>query len=255
MSAVATVPGPMALPRPSLARLAHVELRKMTDTRAGFWLQLTVAGLTIALVALVCIFGDAPDRTFASLLEAAVQPASILLPIIGILLVSSEWSQRTAAITFALVPQRMRVMSAKLLASVVVAVVALAAAIAVSAIGAAFAAPSTPDAWSLSGAILGQIAVTVVTGMLGGVAIGALLLASAPAIVFYFVAPLGWAAFVSLPFLDDVAPWVDSTRSMAPVFEHALSGTEWARVGTTLALWLLLPLAIGLWRIRRSEIS
>ena len=93
------LPRARAVTAPSLGRLTMVELRKMTDTRAGFWLQLTVAGLTIALVALVCIFGDAPDRTFASLLEAAVQPASILLPIIGILLVSSEWSQRTAAIT------------------------------------------------------------------------------------------------------------------------------------------------------------
>ena len=40
----------------------------------------------------------------------------MLLPIVGILLVSSEWSQRTALITFTLVPQRMRVMSAKLAA-------------------------------------------------------------------------------------------------------------------------------------------
>ena len=42
---------------------------------------------------------------------------------------------------------------------------------------------------------------------------------------------------------------------MAPIFEHALSGTEWARISTTLALWLVLPLAIGVWRIKRSEIS
>jgi ABC-2 type transport system permease protein len=91
--------------------------------------------------------------------------------------------------------------------------------------------------------------------MLGGVAIGALLLASAPAVVFYFAAPLGWAALVSIPFMEDAAPWLDTTRSMEPMFEHALSATEWARVGTTLALWLVLPLLIGLWRIRRSEIS
>ena len=251
----APLPREGAATAPGLGRLTLVELRKMTDTRAGFWLQLTVAGLTVALVALVSIFGEAGDRTFAGLIEAAVQPASILLPIIGILLVSSEWSQRTAAITFALVPQRMRIMAAKLLASVVVAVIALAASVAIAAIGAAFAAPSTPDAWSLSGAISGQIAFTLVTGMLGGVAVGALLLASAPAIVFYFAAPLGWAAFVSLPFLDDAAPWVDTTRSMSPIYEHAMSGTEWARLGTSLALWLLLPLAIGLWRIKRSEIS
>jgi ABC-2 type transport system permease protein len=33
-----------------------------------------------------------------------------------------------------------------------------------------------------------------------------------------------------------------------------MSGTEWARAGTTLALWMALPLAVGLWRIMRSEI-
>jgi hypothetical protein len=47
---------------------------------------------------------------------------------------------------------------------------------------------------------------------------------------------------------------VDGTRSFAPLAEGALTGTEWARVGTTLALWLLLPLLIGLWRVRRGEI-
>ena len=36
--------------------------------------------------------------------------------------------------------------------------------------------------------------------------------------------------------------------------EHALSGQEWAQFGTSMALWLVLPLAIGLWRIARGEI-
>jgi len=33
--------------RPGLGRLTLVELRKMTDTRAGFWLQLAIAALTV----------------------------------------------------------------------------------------------------------------------------------------------------------------------------------------------------------------
>jgi ABC-2 type transport system permease protein len=37
--------------------------------------------------------------------------------------------------------------------------------------------------------------------------------------------------------------------------EHVLSATEWARTGTTLAVWMLLPLVIGVWRISRNEIS
>ena len=90
---------------PSFPRLTGVELRKMVDTRAGFWLQLIVAVLTLAAVVLVCIFAPTDELVFRDLFALAITPASILLPIVGILLVSSEWSQRTALITFTLVPQ------------------------------------------------------------------------------------------------------------------------------------------------------
>ena len=98
---------------PSFGRLTLVELRKMVDTRAGFWLQLLVAVLTLAAVVVVCIVADADEATFQDLFTVAMTPGAVLLPIIGILLVSSEWSQRTALITFTLVPRRMRVMGAK----------------------------------------------------------------------------------------------------------------------------------------------
>jgi hypothetical protein len=42
---------------------------------------------------------------------------------------------------------------------------------------------------------------------------------------------------------------------MSSMTDELLSATEWARVGATLAVWLLLPALIGLWRILRSEIS
>ena len=38
------------------------------------------------------------------------------MPVVGILLVTSEWTQRTAMISFTLVPHRSRVLLAKLLA-------------------------------------------------------------------------------------------------------------------------------------------
>ncbi|HEY6891212.1 MAG TPA: hypothetical protein VI300_25630, partial [Solirubrobacter sp.] len=87
----------------SFPRLTLVELRKMVDTRAGFWLQLLTGGVTLAVVALFCIFGETKDLVFRDMFALAITPASILLPIVGILLVSSEWSQRTALITFTLV--------------------------------------------------------------------------------------------------------------------------------------------------------
>jgi hypothetical protein len=117
---------------PSFPRLTLVELRKMVDTRAGFWLQLIVGGLTLLVVVLFCIFGETDELIFRDMFALAIMPATILLPIVGILLVSSEWSQRTAMITFALVPKRMRVMRAKLAAGVVLGLVVLAIALVVA---------------------------------------------------------------------------------------------------------------------------
>ena len=76
--------------RPGLGRLTRVELRKMTDTRAGFWLQASVVALTLASVALLVILATAPDRTLHRTLEVAIQPAGVLLPIVGILLVRAR---------------------------------------------------------------------------------------------------------------------------------------------------------------------
>jgi len=177
-------------------------------------------------------------------------PGAVLLPIIGILLVSSEWSQRTALITFTLVPRRMRVMAAKLAAGLALGVILLA----LSLLVAAAATLAIGGEWTLSADILGQITILVLTAMVTGIAFGALFLSSAPAIVLSFVLPLGWAALASIRFLKDAGEWLDTTRTTAPLTERALSGEEWAQLGTSMLLWLVLPLAIGLIRIARDEI-
>ena len=48
--------------------------------------------------------------------------------------------------------------------------------------------------------------------------------------------------------------WLDPTSSLAPMTLHLMDATEWAHAGTTLALWMVLPLVIGVWRIQRGEI-
>ena len=100
--------------RPGLGRLVAVELRKMLNTRAGFWLQIAMVALTALAVIARRVIGDGGDHTFACVLDVGLQPAAVLLPVAGILLVTSEWSQRTGMITFALVPVRSRILGAKL---------------------------------------------------------------------------------------------------------------------------------------------
>jgi hypothetical protein len=241
--------------RPGLGRLTFVELRKMVDTRAGFWLQLATVGISIVVVVIICAVGKAQDQTFRALLEAAIAPAGVLLPIMGILLVSSEFSQRTAPITFALVPKRSRVLTAKVLAGVVLSLIGLAAALPVAAIGTAVSAPDVPHVWTLPVGLLGQMELSLATGVVTGVAFGAALLSSAPAIVLSFVLPIAWAALAAIPGIHGVARWLDATQSLAPMTNHLMDGTEWARAGTTLALWMVLPLVIGAWRIAHREIA
>jgi ABC-2 type transport system permease protein len=241
--------------RPSLGRLVAVELRKMVNTRAGFWLQVAMVAITVIAVAVAVAIGDAADHTFVSILNVGLQPAAALLPIVGILLVTSEWSQRTGLITFVLTPVRSRILGAKLIASIVLSFAMLAMCIAVVAAGVLIASPAVEGTWSDLGPMIGQSAVYLTTGMVTGVAFGAILLASAPAIVANFALPTAFGAIFSLSVLSGVAPWLDTLRAIDPLSEEVLSATQWAHAGTALAVWMLLPLMIGAWRITRREVT
>ena len=250
------LPGARSYRRPSLARLTVVELRKMVDTRAGFWLQLSVAAVTVLVVVVTALTGHDQDHTLARFLNNAVQPATVLLPVVGILLVTSEWSQNTTLTTFALVPQRSRVILGKILASLVLSVTAFAVCFVLSLLGTAVSAGGVDGAWHLRVGVGGQALFYLAISMLGGVAFGAAMLSSAPAIVLSFVLPIAWGITSSIvSWLDSAGRWLDAGRTWAPLTDHMLSATEWARLATTTAVWVIVPLAIGLWRILRSEIK
>jgi len=258
-TSLAAIPRPMPLTsapaRPGLGRLTRVELRKMVDTRAGYWLLIATVVLTVVAVAIRAMVGDAGDHTFRSVLNVGLQPAAVLLPIAGLLLVTSEWSQRTGLTTFTLTPMRSRILAAKLVASVLLVLAMLVVVVAVVTAAVLIADARVGGTWTDSGAMIGQAAVYYVTGVIGGVAFGAALLATVPATVGYFALPTAWAALVSLPFLDGVAPWVDTIRSVGPLSEEVLDATQWAQAGTTLILWMVVPLLIGIYRVTRRDIS
>jgi ABC-2 type transport system permease protein len=241
--------------RPSLLRLTTVELRKMVDTRAGFWLLSGIALLTIAVVVGLQFSADHDDSLRGFFADSS-QVALTLLPIVGILLVTSEWTQRTSLITFTLVPRRARVLVAKLAAGVVLSVAAWFVILAIAAVGTAFAGGADGGGtWSLPGWLIGQSSLYLAVSMLMGIAFGAALLSSAPAIVLYFVVPLGFALLGGIPALDGLATWFDGSQTLEPLVNESMSAAQWAHAGTTMAVWVALPLLIGLWRITRGEIN
>ena len=241
--------------RPSITRLTAIELRKMSDTRAGLWLELGVLAAMALTVVITCLAGHAHQRTFQHILGNALLPAAILLPIVGMLLITSEWSQRTTLTTFGLVPRRSRVLVAKVLAAAAVSVVPFVFALAISAAAAAVSSSGVHGVWTVDAVTLVQSLAYLVTNMMIGFAFGAALLASAPAIVAYFVLPTAISALTSAVGEHSFLSWIDSSTTLQPMTEHALSATQWGRVATTWAVWLVLPLALGVWRVLRSEIK
>jgi len=239
--------------RPGLGRLARVELRKMTDTRAGFWLLLATLALALVVVIVSVATGHPRDHSLRELLNNTLQALNVLLPIVGILLVTSEWSQRTTLITFTLIPQRMRVLWAKLIAGILLALIALAAALALSALGALIDPPST-GTWSLSAGMLGQDALFAVLSMLLGMALGAALLIPAAAIVASFALPIGFAALTSIHGLKPVSRWLSQADNLNHLTDHTLPASQWGHLLTAMLLWLAVPLAIGIYRLTYNDV-
>jgi ABC-2 type transport system permease protein len=240
------------LARPTLPRLAAVELRKSADTRAGFWLLLVIVLLAAAVVTAQLIWGDPAEQSLTPLFRAAIELTAVLLPVLGILLVTSEWSQRTGLTTFALVPQRERVIAAKVIGAAILTLGAVAACLVIAATGNAIAG----DGWELGLGTLGRYSLYELISVLLGMAFGLAFMSSALAIVMSFVVPIGWAILgESIPALDKPAEWLDLSRSLTALGEGAMSGGDWAKLGTATALWIGLIAAIGLVRLRRTELK
>ena len=93
-------------PKPiPFTRIMGVELTKIFNTRSGFWLTAGIGIAAVVATAAVIIFAPGDEQTYDSFGAAIGMPMVILLPIMAILLVTSEWSQRSGLTTFTLVPQ------------------------------------------------------------------------------------------------------------------------------------------------------
>ena len=242
------------LSRPSLPRLAAVELRKSADTRAGFWLLLVIGLLAAAVVILQLAFGDADEAHLQPLWRSTVEVMAIILPVLGILLVTSEWSQRTGLTTFALVPQRERIIVAKTIGATILTLCAVAACLVVAALGNAIAGGE----WNLGLGELGRYTLFELITMLGGVAFGLAFMNSALAIVMYFVIPIGWSILgETIHALDKPADWLDLGRPMSILADSTatMTGTNWAQLATATGVWVGVVLVIGLIRLRRTELK
>jgi ABC-2 type transport system permease protein len=267
MTAIAA--GQVGIPRATvvpipLTRITAVELRKMFDTRSGFWLIASIAITSLLATGGVILWAPHGELTYSTFATAIRFPVVIILPLIAILAVTSEWSQRTGLTTFTLVPHRSRVITAKAISSVTIAIAAMVLAFAVGALGNLLGAAIRGSAlvWDVTVTQCLYYVLGMVLSLLLGFMLGVLFRASTGAIVAYFILTFLIPTVFGLlannqHWFHTLQPWVDIQFAQAGLFlfAHALTGQEWAHIAVTGITWQLIPLLIGLRLVMKSEVK
>lgn len=245
-----------------LTRLVSVELRKNFDTRSGLWLLVSLGGAAVLTTGAIIAWAPAEELTYSQFTLAIGVPMTVILPIIAVLSVTSEWSQRSGLATFTLVPHRGRVLLAKAIGAVMVTIPATAAAFGVGALGnlAGAALADVPVVWDQTPADVGYFALGQTLLLLVGFVLGALIRNSSGAIVAYmlygFVAP-GLLAFLAFnqAWFADARPWLDAKYSQDALLRGALDGDGWSHLAVTSVVWLVVPMMVAVATVLRSEVK
>lgn len=246
----------------SLLRLINVELRKSVDTLAGRWMLLIIAIFTI-LVNLGIVLGA--NAIHAGPVELSTllywqNKFSFLVPVLAILLATSEWSQRTAMVTFTLAPNRWMTLVAKTVVALILGTAAFGLSLTIGGL-----MTLAGGHWNLSGVELFQRYISQLIGLSQGLALGFAFLSSAAAIVTYFGIRIVWVPLTGLfvylavkyDAMNTIRPWIDLNLASALLYHSKewLSAKQWGQIATSTGLWVGIPLAIGVWRVLRSEVK
>ena len=248
IDAAPSAPGPIPF-----SRLVRVEWAKATDTRAARWL-LALVGLSTAAMMLVPVLAPRSfDQTYASYLRVAAFGLTILLPVVAILLFTGEWSQRSVMTTFTQEPRRVRVLNAKLAVSMVLGGggAVFGGVVTAAGLGLAAASGRALEANLTVGAITGYL-LFVLLNVLAGVALGALLQSSAPAIAACFALPAAFAVLGTASTL--VSDWIDTSKPWTWVLENDWAGHV-PQISFSFAFWVAVPLAAGVVRTIRRDVT
>jgi hypothetical protein len=235
-------------------RLLRVEWRKSIDTRAARWLVIAIALLTAGAAMVPLFLPQEIQQGWPSYLGMTSLVLALLLPLVSIMTLTSEWGQRSVLVTFTQEPRRHRVVAAKVLSGLALALLGAVFAFAISA--AAMAASDTLGrsvTWSMDWKYIIGFALFVIANSLMGMAFGALLLNTPAAIVLFLVLPTLWT-MLSFGWLEDLGRWLDTAQTYRYILESDWNGHT-GPILVSLAVWVALPLTLGTVRTLRREVS
>ena len=114
--------------------------------------------------------------------------------------------------------------------------------------------------WDMTFTDFWHIVLAAVLGLLMGFSLGVLIRHSAGAVVAYFVysmlLPTVFGVLAGMQtWFADLQPWVDFNYASTRLYDQDMTGEYWTQLATSGAIWLVAPLLIGLWLLRRSEVK
>jgi hypothetical protein len=58
-----------------------------------------------------------------------------------------------------------------------------------------------------------------------------------------------------MDWFKSLQPWIDFNTDQNNLIDATIHGKDWAQLVVSGFIWLVVPLAIGIWRIRRAEVK
>lgn len=276
----------------SFGRTVRSELRKLVDTKAALILLCVGGGLSLLLIpAMAAIIGftdksmrerglPTTPTSFEQCITGASGPIMLFLVIMAIMLATSEWTTRSALTTFTLEPRRGRVLAAKTLVAVGLAVMILLLSFPLGAVAALLADTISHAGidWSIRWSTMGVFLLATVLTTLFGMAWGLLTRSTSAGIIIYLVVPMVMAVMKGVLFLlfspkpngqvgpngepvmpkqDDLGQTIMNYISPSAAGELLQMGqftwSNWLAFGVSQTIWVAIPFVIGTMRWLRSE--
>ncbi len=243
----------MTIAAQPFSTLSYVELRKTADTRSGKWILGLI--LVFSLVALIWVIAH-PEVpvSFHEYSDGVASTIVFIAPIIGLLAITSEWTQRTALTTFTLTPRRSRVLSAKYVAAITVCAstmaVGLLLSVAATAVGGIVHGHVSFS--HMAGDVRGDmIVITLQAAMAAG--FGSLAGQTPLALAAFLAAPTAFAS-VSNELLGGLSPWFDIFETYSRLWSNQ-PFDQFAQTLTSIACWIVIPGVLGAYRTIRRDVK
>lgn len=240
-----------------------LDIRQFLDTRGGLAAVIVTVVVTAGLAGLIGLIQPAilPDDavTFSGPAVAVTFALWIMMPILAVLFIASDWSNASIQTTFLQRPARGAVLVSKIIAVVVVAAVVVGLGIL-----AAWAATAIGGAISDHGASYasaGDDVLALLASSAGALAFGIAIAALVQSTALGLVAALALPFVVSLvsPFVTAFAPdWAADVFSLIDLntaTSHLATGDLDALDAACMVLLIVVPFVFGVIRWSRREVG